>query len=156
MEEFKQFIPQGFCITCPGCCRFAEKESSWVPHLLEEECQRIAPVSRAIQLVDNKGQGNFSCQFLDVANNKCKTYPHRPFECKLYPFVINRLGKKVYLAIDLKCPYMKKNVILQDYKNYVEYLTAFFNNPLNLKIIKANPQIIQSYSDVLDIFEIRL
>jgi len=156
MEELKPFITNEYCLRCQGCCRFAEEKSCWAPHLLTEETKTIAPFSKVIALQTNPGQGNFICQFLNPGDNKCNVYPHRPFECKLYPFLINRQGKKVYLSVDLKCPYIKKNVHIEEYKRYVQYLTAFFNNPAHLNILRANPQIVQTYDNVLYISEIKL
>ncbi|MFA6217443.1 MAG: YkgJ family cysteine cluster protein [Candidatus Omnitrophota bacterium] len=156
MEKLQPFIVQGYCLRCQGCCRFAGEETIWEPQLLEEEKIRLAPHTRKIGLIVNSEQGNFACQFLNQKDSRCKIYSVHPFECQLYPFLINRQGKRVFLAVDLRCPYMKENTHLAQYKDYCAYLKSFFNSSDVKKTLKENPQLIQSYENVLDIFEIAL
>jgi hypothetical protein len=58
--------------------------------------------------------------------------------------------------VDLRCPFIKKMAHLEDYKQYVHYLTEFFNTPDILNTLKKNPQVIQTYEDALDIFQLKL
>jgi Fe-S-cluster containining protein len=156
MERLKQFITGEYCLQCQGCCRFAKQESVWSPKLLSDEKAKIAPFSKKVQLLPNPRQGNFACQFLNQQNNKCSIYTIRPFECQLYPFLINRQGKKVCLAVDLKCPFIKKNAHLEEYKRYVEYLIGYFKQLDVLAELRKNPEVIQPYDRVLDVFVINL
>lgn len=136
----KQFIPSKVCLACFGCCRFAEKGSVWNPP--------------NIKLVPGKGQSNFLCSFLNPKNNKCRIYPHRPFDCRLYPFLICRRGKKVFLSADLNCPYLEKHLESGEVKKYVVSLLNFLNSKKFLKVLKDNPQIAQEYPGLTDIAEI--
>ncbi|MFH0790754.1 MAG: YkgJ family cysteine cluster protein [Candidatus Omnitrophota bacterium] len=106
MKMFKQFIPQEACLKCQGCCRFSQEVSLWSPCLLDEEIQylldkEIPPVSisidKKIQPIPHPAGEGFICPFLDAAVNKCKIYAFRPFECRLYPFLIALRGGKVLL-----------------------------------------------------------
>ena len=160
----KQFVPQSACLQCQGCCRFKEMDSVWTPCLLEEEVQdlidkHIPPayinMQRKIRPVPNpKGEG-FVCAFLEAESNKCKIYGMRPFECQLYPFLINLRQKKVVLTVDLNCPYVKENMHKKEFKGYVAYLSAYLNAPQQVEMLKDNPQIIQAYEDVLDVIELK-
>lgn len=161
----KQFIPQGFCLKCQGCCRFKEADSVWAPCLLDEEIQDLldkdippasVSIDKKIRPIPNPGQDSFICAFLNPADNKCKIYASRPLECQLYPFLINLRGNKVLLTIDLNCPYVKENLRAEEFKEYTEYLAAFLNAPAQVKILKDNPQIIQAYEDVLGILELKI
>lgn len=161
----KQFIPSEVCLRCNGCCRFAQQDSVWSPCLLDEEIQDLldrnipsAFISsqRQILSVPNPSENNFVCPFLDVKENKCKIYEFRPFECQLYPFLINLRGKKVILTVDLNCPYIKQNLKSKEFKEYTEYLIAFLNSPAQIKILKSNPQIIQAYEEISKIVELNL
>jgi Fe-S-cluster containining protein len=158
MIELKPIITGEYCLKCQGCCRYALKDTVWSPQLLEEEKTSISPYVpiKKIQLVLNKAQNNFICQFLNTKDNKCKIYSVRPFDCVLYPFLLNRRGNKVYLSVDLKCPYIKSNTKIDEYNKYVQYLTDVLNNPATSIILKKNPQLIQSYEEVLDIVELKL
>jgi Fe-S-cluster containining protein len=161
----KQFIPQEFCLKCQGCCRFQEYNSVWLPCLLEEEIQglldrKIPPASismdKKIQPLSNpEGQG-FICALLDIKENKCKIYDLRPFECQLYPFLINLRGKKVILTVDLNCRYIRDNLNTKEFKEYIDYLVAFLNSPSQIKLLKSNPQILATYEEVAKIVELKL
>jgi len=159
----KQFIPQDYCLGCKGCCRFKQIDSVWSPCLLDEEIQDLLDekIPPAFISLDKKllptphpqGTG-FICPFLEVKDNKCKIYDFRPFECQLYPFLINLRGRKVILTLDLNCPYAKAHLKNQEFKNYTDYLITFLNSPAQIRILKDNPQIIQAYEEVLDIIEL--
>jgi len=145
----------------------------WLPCLLNEETQELLkkdfPPSlisqdKKIRSVPHPGENNFTpplgaragfiCSFFVPKDNKCKIYAFRPFECQLYPFLINRKGDKVFLALDLRCPFVKENLESPKFKEYIRYLTNFFNSPRTIKILKDNPQIIQIYEDALNLTEL--
>lgn len=142
MFSIKQLIPSEVCLACNGCCRFASDDPPWPPH-------NIRPIP-------SKKDNNFLCPHLDAADNKCKIYKTRPFECSLYPFLINRdsVSGKVFLAVHLNCPFAAKNLKNNDFKEYAQYLTAFLKGSDFLKILENNSQIVQSYSDILNLAEI--
>jgi len=158
----KQFVPQEECLKCKGCCRFSEENSVWSPCLLDEEIQELldkkipsASISmdRRIHPVPAQ-EGGYICPFLDPQENKCKIYGFRPLECRIYPFLICLRDKKVLLTVDLNCPYIKQKLNSKELKEYTDYLAAFLNSPQAIKILKSNPQIIQAYEEVLDLFEL--
>jgi len=161
----KQFVPQEACLKCQGCCRFKEIDSVWTPCLLEEEVQdlidkKIPPayinMQRKIRPVPNPQGEGFICAFFEHVSNKCKIYGMRPFECQLYPFLINLRNKKVVLTVDLNCPYVNENMDKKEFKEYVSYLTAHLNSPAQMEILIDNPQILQAYEDVRDLIELEL
>lgn len=153
-------------MNCLGCCRFKESDSVWLPCLLDEEVIGLADkegipsvaisADRKIQPIPNpKGEG-FICAFLNGETNKCRIYDQRPFECQLYPFLINLRDKKVILTVDLNCPYIANNLKTKEFSEYVEYLTGFLNSSAQIKILKDNPHLLQVYEDVAEIVELRL
>lgn len=161
----KQFVPERVCLTCQGCCRFQEADSVWSPCLLDNEIQGlfkngILPLaissSKRIRLIPNTTQDNFVCTFLNPKDNKCKVYSLRPFECQLYPFLISRKENKIFLALDLKCPFVKERLKGQGLKEYVKDLTGILNSPSFKQLLKNNPQIIQVYPEALNLAELKL
>lgn len=162
----KQFVPQEFCLKCRGCCRFKEANSVWSPCLLDEETQGfldkegIPAISisadRRIQPIATYDEKGFVCPLLNTADNKCRIYNLRPFECQLYPFLINLRKEKVLLTVDLNCPYVYEKIDTPLAKEYIIYLTAYLNSPKMLKVLKDNPQIIQAYEEVRKITELNL
>ena len=162
----KQFVAQEFCFRCRGCCRFKEVNSVWSPCLLDEEIQEfldkegIPAVSisahRRIQPIAIRDEEGFICPFLNTADNKCKVYHRHPFECQLYPFLINLRKDKVLLTLDLNCPYVAEEINSPQAKDYIAYLSNFLNSPEQLKMLKDNPQIIQAYEEVREVVELNL
>jgi hypothetical protein len=162
----KQFVPQEFCLKCQGCCRFKEANSVWSPCLLDEEIQGLLDkkdipvasisIDRRIQPIANPNDVDFICPFLVIQDNKCIIYNMRPFECQLYPFLINLRKDKVLLTVDLNCPYVCEKINSQEAKDYISYLSGYLNSPKQLKMLKDNPQIIQAYEDVREVAELRL
>ncbi len=94
--------------------------------------------------------------FLEAQENKCQIYEFRPFECQLYPFLINMRNKKILLTVDLNCPYIKEKINTQEFKEYAENLADFLNSPRQMKLLKNNPQILQAYEDAVQIMELNL
>jgi Fe-S-cluster containining protein len=113
-------------------------------------------VDHRLKLVaDPSGEG-FICPFLEASSNKCGIYNNHPFECRLYPFLINFRKGKVLLTVDLNCPYVYENINSQAARDYIAYLTDYLNSrPLRL-MLKNNPQIIQAYEEVREVAELEL
>ena len=161
----KQFIPQEVCLKCQGCCRFKDLDSVWSPCLLDEEIQdfldrKIPPAAisseRSLLPIPNpQGQG-YICPFLNIQDNKCSIYNFRPFECQLYPFLINLRSGKVLLTVDLNCPYISENFKSKELKKHTEDLIAFLNSPRQIELLKDNPWIIRAYEEVLDLIELKI
>ena len=162
----KQFVPQEFCLKCQGCCRFKEVISVWSPCLLDEEIQELLDkegipaasisIDRRIQPIANPNGADFICPFLGSLDNKCKIYDIRPFECQLYPFLINLRKDKVLLTVDLNCPYVCEKINSPEAKDYITYLSGYLNSPEQLEMLKDNPQIIQAYEEVREVAELKL
>ncbi|MDI6606536.1 MAG: YkgJ family cysteine cluster protein [Candidatus Omnitrophota bacterium] len=162
----KQFVPQEVCLACRRCCRFADSHSVWLPCLLDEEVDNFTDkagipaisisADKRIVPVPNPAQEGFLCPFLNPQDNKCRIYDTRPFECRLYPFLINLRDKKVILTIDLNCPYIRDNIQSTAFKKYSQDLAAFLNSPGQLKALKENPQLLQAYEEVADVVELDL
>jgi len=162
----KQFVPQDFCIKCRGCCRFKEEDSVWSPCLLDEEVQGLLDkpgipavamsIDHRIKVVANPSGADFICPFLGVQDNKCKIYDTRPFECQLYPFLINLRKGKVLLTVDLNCPYVYEQINSPAAKDYIVYLTGYLNSRPLRSMLKDNPQIIQAYEEVREVAELNL
>jgi uncharacterized protein len=152
MREFEKLIPEGYCLSCQGCCRFAEKDSVWLPHLLEEEKGQFT----GIPVLPDPGHESYLCGFLDAKTNKCGVYADRPFDCRLYPFLINRSGGGVFLGIDPNCVFIKENLGKKDFLESLRKIGGFCQSERFLNILKGNPRLIQAYADVLNLTRINI
>jgi len=160
----QQFVPQEVCLKCQGCCRFKEADSVWAPCLLDEEIQDLIDkdiplacisANKRLMLVANpkEGQG-YLCPFLVIDSNKCRIYATRPFECQLYPFLLNLRSGKAILTVDLNCPYAREKANSTEFKEYVEYLNDFLNRAAQKRLLKDNPHILAAYEEVKEIIEL--
>jgi hypothetical protein len=122
-----------------------------VPALLDEEME-YAGQDKRIKTIP--GEGGLLCSFLNPDDNKCRIYPRRPFECQLYPFLINRKGRRVFLAIDLNCPFAKEGLSRAGFQEYAVYLGDFLNQPPQSALLKNSPQILQSYAGMRDLLQL--
>lgn len=161
----KQFLPKEVCLRCQGCFRFKEQNSVWLPCLMDEEIQelldrKIPPalisMERKIQPYPNPAGEGFICAFFDIRDNKCKIYDWRPFECQLYPFLVNLRDRKIILTVDLNCPYVKENLQSKEFKEYADYLISFLNSPAQIKLLKDNPQLLKAYEDISEVIELKI
>ncbi len=159
----KQFVGSDFCLKCKGCCRFAETCSVWLPTLLDQEIEillkndippSVISKDKQICVIPNQEENNFYCSFLDREGNKCQIYSFRPLECQLYPFLINRRGNKVFLALDLNCPIAKEKESSIEFKEYTRYLIDILKSQDYKELFGKNPQIVKAYPNVLDLGEI--
>ena len=162
----RQFLSSEYCLKCQGCCRFREESSVWSPCLLDEEVivlidnpeipAATMSLDRRLHPIPNPGGEGFICPFLSIKGNICRIYTQRPFECQLYPFLINLRQKKIILTVDLNCPYVKEKINTPEFKEYAEYLADFLNSPAQISLLKDNPQLLQAYEEVADVIELRL
>jgi len=152
----KQFIPDGVCVRCRGCCRFHEKVSNWSPNLLSEEQRQLGLPGVKFTLVAGNAEDGFLCPQLQLPGNTCGIYAHRPLDCQLYPFVLNRRGTEVFLSLDPQCPYIfehQKDTVVTE---YAQYLLRYVQQAHVRLRLQENPQLIQSYSGVIDLHTISL
>jgi len=161
----RQFTSRKDCLSCRGCCSFFDASSCWTPVFLEEEALELkkrgvlkkSPEELKVPLVSTtSGANNFICSFFDAATLQCGIYEYRPFECQLYPFLINRTREKVFLSADLNCPVVKRSHQTKEFKDYAGYLTEFLNSPPCLKALGKNPQVVREYGNVIDIAQLNI
>lgn len=152
MLELEGLIPQGYCLSCQGCCRFAEKDSAWLPHLLEEEITRLNKIS----VLPDLPRGNYLCGFLEPRTNKCRVYADRPFDCRLYPFLLNRDRDGVFLGVDPNCSFIKENIGKNGFRESLLKTGGFCQNAGFLSILKGNPCLIQTYEGIINLIRINI
>ena len=165
----KQFVTNDYCLACRGCCRFQRPDSAWSPGLTDEDIRHIRsranpdfciPDDKRIRLIRDPGGTGFLCPFLSTEDNTCGIYEVRPFECRLYPFVLNRRAEKVFLAVDTNCPFAEEKIRSSGqgagggWEDYIAYLEDILNKEPYCVLVKHNPHIIQTYKEVLDLREL--
>lgn len=156
MINVQQIIPEGFCLSCQGCCRFADAKTPWAVHLSREEQQELGIQDAVLPSAADPVTGQYVCSYFAAGQARCTIYYKRPLECRLYPFVVNRQGGSVFLALDLNCPYAKAQYETQAMRDFISRLAAICNSSLFVQALKENPWLIQQYPDVLNISAITI
>ena len=158
--ELKRLVPSDVCLVCSGCCRFAEAQSVWGPFFLFDEIRRLTEANLVpsclfthpdhaagrgawINLIE--GDGQFLCPCLDTDRHTCRIYPHRPFDCRLYPFILVREDAGIRLAVDEKCPHVQKQGASAAFNEHAAYLTQLLSGPQGTAFLRAHPDIVQDY-----------
>jgi Fe-S-cluster containining protein len=150
----KQFVPQKTCLACQGCCRFAQAKSVWSVRLLKEEKKSLCLSTYNLPLIFASTQQQYMCVFFMPCKNKCLKYAQRPFECQLYPFLLNRCGTKVVLAVDTHCPFVQKTMHGKKFSAYAAYLAKLLRTKRYLAIFKDNIHIAGRYLGVVNLKEL--
>lgn len=154
-SDFPQLVPSKICLSCQGCCRFRDEQSVWRPRVAPVELEVDAQKKELVSAVAKDGyvetvtdQGQNRCTFLDLKNNQCRIYTHRPFECRLYPFLLTRSEKdgRVNVSVHLSCPYVLQSRYSAEFEQYVGVLKAYFSAGEMARFLRDNPALAGDYS----------
>lgn len=150
----KQFVEQKYCLACQGCCRFLESDSIWLPRLLNLEKRKLKINQEKLNPL--KYKDFYICPYFLPGKNCCKIYRKRPFDCQLYPFLLNKNKNKVFLASDTKCPFIKERKETKEFKKYIQYLSKILQSKKFAKKIYKNPDFVIAYpQDTTEIMEFK-
>lgn len=159
VTNFKQLVPQEICLSCDGCCRFKEPDSLWRPKVFVGEIAQAVKrgLAEEIFLKESLDQGNrvkavscqggHFCRFLDVQTNKCTAYGFRPFECRLYPFVLVKNTDRVSVCVHHHCPFVQEKRNSSEFIRYVSYLKRLFKGKNMRRFIQENLALVDVYQD---------
>lgn len=159
-SDFPQLVPQKICLSCQGCCRFREAESLWRPKVVPDELvanDRKKDFTQALgkdgylKTVKEKGQNR--CAFLNLGTNKCGVYTGRPFECRLYPFLLTRKNGRVAVSVHLSCPYVQQSRYSAEFEKHVGVLKAYLFGAERARFLQSNPALVGDYSEYRDEIE---
>jgi uncharacterized protein len=156
-SELKQFVPSSYCFQCKNCCSFESVQTTWRPLMANEEKLRSclnSPVEcfdndtvdadGYVRTVDDKGRGR--CAVFHDQEYVCNFYGTRPFECRIYPFMLVEKDGKPFLAAHLDCPFVHEHWRDRVFEEYVDYLTRYIEQPLIKNFISRNRQIARPYN----------
>lgn len=151
------YVPEKICLSCQGCCRFNAVNSQWRPKISQEEIDAVhqtlelgnkiyspATVDQEHFLKANKIpkqhrlMADCKCTFFDIENNTCRIYKHRPFDCRLYPFLLVIKDGAYFVGVHLNCPFIAETRHQKVFKNHVEKLKKFFVQPDVLEYFKRH------------------
>ena len=104
-----------------------------------------------INTVDEKGQNR--CSLLNLKTNKCGVYSGRPFECRLYPFLLTKKNDRVAVSVHLSCPYVQQSRYSAEFEKHVGVLRAYLFGEERARFLQSNPVLVGDYSEYHDEIE---
>ena len=149
----KQFVSPQACAVCDVCCRFSERISAWHPRVTQRELSTF--IENGYPPVFFSAEKNiraviagdiFACPFFAPLENACSVYRLRPFECRLYPFLLSRGRDGIYIGVDTQCPYAKERLSTEELKRYTVYLREALATEDMAEMFVHNPHLIGDYS----------
>lgn len=157
--ELPQYVPSRVCLNCDVCCRFPEADSFLRPYFTHQEIARAVasgvdprsfpdPTGSQIDLVPNPAGDGYLCPAFDAATHRCRIYDARPFDCRLYPFVLmwDAPCERVVLGWDTKCPFMI-DAVTAEIAVQAERVAATLATDAMIDTIAANPRLVGRFQD---------
>ncbi len=128
MFDLDNFMDSQTCLDCDGCCRFHDKGSIWVPYGINTIAY----------------QDYFICERFDPQLNKCKEYNNRPFDCRIYPFLLHKDKDKFFLALHMQCIFLQE-MSSEKLDKLCENMATFFKKKETKEFLKKNKNMFVSY-----------
>jgi uncharacterized protein len=156
----KSFVSSEQCLTCRGCCVFDGDEAEWLPHISNEELISLdvgsltadetsgirPPTPNHNILPTITRNGCRRCVFLNPADHRCQAYEKRPFECRLYPFLLSNEAGRLRVYAHLACPYVAQERGGARWLEQKEHLRAYFATAQVRDHVLAQATIFPDYS----------
>ena len=170
--DVPQFLPNGYCLSCQGCCRFESSTTDWRPQIFLDEIYHwrdkdpefsreiftTKALDKGCRLRTEDGGTSFNCRYLDPATSVCHIYQNRPWECRIYPFLIRRKNGKVFLSVHGPCPYVRSTYGKDEYTEFVEKFKRYLTEPDVRRLLAANAEVFPTYEmfdgEIVDIQEL--
>jgi Fe-S-cluster containining protein len=155
-----QFVPSEKCLACEGCCRFGCADSQWRPKADEKGEMYVDCLDESEYLKVEIVDGICKCLFLDQKTNKCEIYKDRPFECRLYPFLIGNEEGRIAVYLHLSCPHVQDVMAEGALDKNIEQIKNYFDLAETKDFLKAKRQLAGDYasfqSEMKKLFEVDL
>ncbi len=157
MIVISNLIPEKICLSCDICCRYTEDSNQWTPFILKEELPGFKSSLALPPFVESSGlnidpvkdKNNYICPFFVSAKNRCRIYPERPLDCRLYPFVISydSTYSQIILSCDRQCPFAADKKNAKKIEKYARSLKNVIDAEEMAETIYLNRGLIMPYND---------
>lgn len=154
--EFPGIVTSAQCLACKGCCAFLHSGGDWSPRLTPEDISLLTEADpertwlngeeRVSLVPSSRGQ---ACFFLDEASHHCRVYAKRPYECRLYPFLLSHEDGVVKLYAHLSCPALGELFKKDDWRRRISSTRAFFQQDATLAWVRENARYFVDYRPFL-------
>lgn len=158
LPDLKPFVQSSTCLSCEGCCRFESVNSDWRAKAGQCEAEKIRsqvdevtedfPVGKIADggyLKVTPCEALFRCVFFNPEDHSCAVYQDRPFECRLYPFVLTRQGERLSVSVHLACPEVQLVRSTDFFEQYLAELETYFQQPMVRSFLAGNLHLFGKY-----------
>ena len=164
----RQIVHHEQCQRCRECCRFRANRQDFAPIFTAEELDAIRRATDSMpEFVPFKDSASmfqirlqkakhddpvypYVCPFLDEDAYACTIYDIRPFDCRIWPFIILKLSEtgEVKLAhfTGDACLALEE-VSPEDLGEYEAYMTRLVTDNTFLDFLRAHPDLIWEHHD---------
>lgn len=164
----KQIVHHEQCKRCGECCRFREDRQDFAPIFTVEELDAIRHVREDLpEFMPFKATDNifqirlkkaekptpyypYVCPFLDEEAYRCTIYDVRPFDCRVWPFIVLRVKEtgEVLLAhfTESACLALAE-AQPKDFSAYEAYMEQMVSSEAFLAFLRKYPQLIWEHED---------
>lgn len=147
------------CAKCQICCSFDDYDLWETPIIdtdLKKKIVELKPEqkfvtkgsSSLLKLDKNDENGLYYCTMLDKSCG-CVLSDEKPFDCRIWPFRVMKLGENMVITLSMVCPIVQKRG-LDVIKRVCDSLA-----PTIYKMADENPDIIKEYNENQPIINVR-
>lgn len=172
-NDLPVFVTEGYCLTCDGCCRFSDAQSSFRPRVSPSEQEQI-PAQDCVNIEHSKDKikapipflktiswkDETLCLFFQPEDHLCRIYPTRPFECRLYPFLLRKKYNDIVVSVHLSCPFVQERINSLSFERYVDSLKKYLFKEDVLDFLRKNAFLAGDYTpyeqEIKDLFILKL
>lgn len=106
------------------------------------------PVAKPYQGVHGQ---ECACPFFNPVTQACAIYLDRPLDCQLYPFVLifGQTQKRIFLGLDVQCPFVQDPSHQEALVNYGEYLWHFLEERETVEAVARHPALIGNNGETI-------
>lgn len=164
----RQIVHHEQCRRCRECCRFRANRQDFAPIFTAEELDAIRQVTDSMPaFVPFKDSGNifqiqlakakiedpvypYVCPFLDEDKYECTIYDVRPFDCRIWPFIILKLSdtgevKLAHFTADA-CLALEE-ASMEDFGEYEADMQQMVTSESFLRFLNEHPDLIWEHHD---------
>ncbi len=159
----KQIVQHEQCLRCRECCRFRADRQDFAPIFTAEELEAIRAARSSLpEFVPFKQTENifqirlkqavhpdpvypYVCPFLDEDSYQCTIYDVRPFDCRVWPFIILKQTETGAIRLEhfteSACLALQE-VSPDDFRDYEAYMQEYVASEEFVNFLKRYPDLI--------------
>lgn len=164
----RQIVHHEQCQRCRECCRFRANRQDFAPIFTADELAAIRQTADTMpEFVPFKNSDNifqirlqaakypdpvypYVCPFLDEDKYACTIYDTRPFDCRVWPFIVLKLtdtGEVRLAHFTGDACLALEEASMEDFGEYEAYMIRLVTSADFLEFLRQHPELIWEHHD---------